>query len=181
MLTDAHCRNATCSADKKRARFTDSGGLYLEVSPGGSKRWFWKTYQDGKEGRMALGSYVSKLDQRVPVARTIRSIFNAPDTNEATRLLGLALEGWRKEHPKLAAWAEDNLVEGFTVFNLPPEHRARMRTTNGVERLNKEIKRRTQLATLFPNSASCLRLVSAILAEQDEEWMTAKVYLTIRP
>lgn len=57
MLTDKHCKNAACPPDKKRARFTDSNGLYLEVSPSGSKRWFWKTYLDGKEGRMALGSY----------------------------------------------------------------------------------------------------------------------------
>ncbi|BEP67626.1 MULTISPECIES: tyrosine-type recombinase/integrase [unclassified Variovorax] len=57
MLTDKHCKNAACPPDKKRARFTDSSGLYLEVSPAGSKRWFWKTYADGKEGRMALGSY----------------------------------------------------------------------------------------------------------------------------
>lgn len=57
MLTDAECRNAICPPDKKRARLTDGEGLYLEVSPAGSKRWFWKTYQDGKEGRMALGSY----------------------------------------------------------------------------------------------------------------------------
>jgi len=57
MLTDAQCRNAACPIDKKRARFTDAGGLYLEVSPAGSKRWFWKTYAEGKEGRLALGSY----------------------------------------------------------------------------------------------------------------------------
>jgi len=57
MLTDADCRNAICPPDKKRARLTDAGGLYLEVSPAGSKRWFWKTYADGKEGRMALGGY----------------------------------------------------------------------------------------------------------------------------
>lgn len=57
MLTDKHCKNAICPPDKKRARFTDAGGLYLEVSPAGSKRWFWKTYSDGKEGRVALGSY----------------------------------------------------------------------------------------------------------------------------
>ena len=57
MLTDKHCRNAVCPPEKKRARFTDSGGLYLEASPSGSRRWFWKTYADGKEGRMALGSY----------------------------------------------------------------------------------------------------------------------------
>lgn len=57
MLTDAQCRNATCPPEKKRVRLTDAAGLYLEVSPAGSRRWFWKTYQDGKEGRMALGSY----------------------------------------------------------------------------------------------------------------------------
>jgi len=57
MLTDAQCKNAKCPPDKARARFTDAGGLYLEVSPAGSKRWFWKTYTDGKEGRMALGAY----------------------------------------------------------------------------------------------------------------------------
>ena len=57
MLTDAQCRNATCSPGAKRERFSDSGGLYLEVSPAGSRRWFWKYRKDGKEGRLALGSY----------------------------------------------------------------------------------------------------------------------------
>jgi len=69
MLTDAQCRNAICSPDKKRARFTDAGGLYLEVSPAGSKRWFWKTYFDGKEGRMAFGSYP---DVSLTAARKVR-------------------------------------------------------------------------------------------------------------
>jgi transposase-like protein len=125
--------------------------------------------------------YVSKLDQRQTVARQIRNIFNAPDVNEANRQLQAAIKDWEQTHPKLAAWAADNLAEGFAVFALPPEHRVRMRTTNGLERLNKEIKRRTRVATLFPNSASCLRLVSAILAEQDEEWMTSKIYLNMKP
>ena len=124
--------------------------------------------------------YVSRLDHRAPVARTIALIFNAPDVNEASRLLGLAVEAWGTTHPKLAEWAQLNIAEGFAVFGLPPGHRVRMRTTNGLERLNKEIKRRTRVATLFPNSASCLRLVSAILAEQDEEWMTAKIYLNMK-
>lgn len=57
MLTDVQCKSAKCPEDKKRYRLTDANGLYLEVSPAGSKRWFWKTYADGKEGRMALGSY----------------------------------------------------------------------------------------------------------------------------
>ena len=57
MLTDAECKNATCPPEKSRARLACSGGLYLEVSPAGSKRWFYKYRKDGKEGRMALGSY----------------------------------------------------------------------------------------------------------------------------
>ncbi len=57
MLTEIQCKTAACPGDKKRLRLTDAGGLYLEISPAGSKRWFWKTYADGKEGRLALGSY----------------------------------------------------------------------------------------------------------------------------
>jgi hypothetical protein len=57
MLTDADCRNALCPEGLKRRRLTDSAGLYLEVSPAGSKRWFWKFYPDGKESRRAMGSY----------------------------------------------------------------------------------------------------------------------------
>jgi transposase-like protein len=125
-------------------------------------------------------AYVTKVDQRKTVARQIHSIFNAPDVNEANRLLNIAVEDWGTSHPKLAAWAQHNIPEGFTVFALPAEHRVRMRTTNGLERINKELKRRTRVATLFPNAASCLRLVSALLAEQDEEWMTAKIYLTMK-
>ncbi|MCK9515738.1 MAG: IS256 family transposase [Ottowia sp.] len=125
------------------------------------------------------GAYVSRMEQRKSVASRIRAIFGAPDKLEAQRLLDQALEHWRGEAPKLAAWAEDNLPEGFAVFDLPEGHRRRLRTTNGLERINREIKRRTRVASIFPNTASCLRLVSALLAEQDEQWLTAKVYLTM--
>lgn len=57
MLIDAQCRNATCPPDKKTSRLTDGTGLYLEISPAGSKRWFQKIYRNGKESRLALGSY----------------------------------------------------------------------------------------------------------------------------
>ncbi|HEU4457761.1 MAG TPA: integrase arm-type DNA-binding domain-containing protein [Methylibium sp.] len=57
MLTDTHCKNATCPEGRARARFTDAGGLYLEVAPSGSRRWFWKYLFDGKEKRLALGGY----------------------------------------------------------------------------------------------------------------------------
>lgn len=124
-------------------------------------------------------AYVTRLDQRKPLAQRIRSLFNAPDKAEAERLLRLALDDWKRDAPKLAAWAEENLPEGFAVFDLPDSLRARLRTTNGLERINREIKRRTRVASIFPNAASCLRLISALLAECDEEWMTGKNYLNL--
>lgn len=125
--------------------------------------------------------YVTRLDQRKPVALRIRSIYNAPDRAEAERLLRQAIEAWKTEMPKLAQWAEENLPEGFAVFALPHAQRVRLRTTNGLERIHREIKRRTRVASIFPNPASCLRLVSALLAEFDEEWMTGKIYLNLNP
>jgi putative transposase len=124
-------------------------------------------------------AYVSRLDQRKPVAQRIKAIFNAPDKAEAERLLKQAIELWTKEAPKLALWAEENLPMAFTVFDLPPAQRTRLRTTNGLERINRELKRRTRVASIFPNTAALLRLVSALLAECDEEWMTGKIYLSL--
>lgn len=124
-------------------------------------------------------AYVSRLDQRKPVAQRIKAIFNAPDKAEAERLLKQAIELWTKEAPKLSLWAEENLPMAFTVFDLPSAHRTRLRTTNGLERINRELKRRTRVASIFPNTAACLRLVSALLAECDEEWLTGKIYLTL--
>jgi transposase-like protein len=124
-------------------------------------------------------AHVARVEQRRPVAQRIRAIFNAPDRAEAERLLKQAVELWAKEAPRLATWAEENLPMGLTVFDLPPAHRTQLRTTNGLERINREIKRRTRVASIFPNAASCLRLVSAILAECDEEWMGGKIYLTL--
>jgi transposase-like protein len=124
-------------------------------------------------------AYVKKLDQREPVARVLRAIFNAPEVSEAERLLKQAVVAWAETNPHLATWAEENVPEGFAVFGLPEAHRIRMRTTNGLERINRELKRRTRVATLFPNMDSCLRLVSALLAEQDEEWLTGKIYLNM--
>ena len=80
-LTDLACRNAACPSDKAGARFTDSGGLYLEVSPRGSKRWFWKYYFDGKEKRLSLGSYSEAGSTKVVV-----SLRNARDARDRARL-----------------------------------------------------------------------------------------------
>jgi len=124
--------------------------------------------------------YISRVDQREVVGRRIRAIFNAPDRVEAERLLKQAVELWRTDAPKLADWAEVNLQDGFTVFNFAAGHRVRLRTTNGLERINREIKRRTRVASIFPNAASCLRLVSALLAETDEDWLEGKIYLNMK-
>ena len=122
-------------------------------------------------------AYVPKVDMRSEVADDLRGVFNAPDANEADRLLKLAADKYRPKAPKLADWMERSVPEGLTVFTRPTAHRRRLRTSNMLERLNKEIKRRTRVATLFPNEASLLRLVSAVLAEVDEEWQTGKCYL----
>ena len=124
--------------------------------------------------------YISRIDQRELIGRRIRAIFNAPDRVEAERLLKQALELWRTDAPKLADWAEANLQDGFTVFSFVAGHRVRLRTTNGLERINREIKRRTRVASIFPNPASCLRLVSALLAETDEDWLEGKIYLNMK-
>ena len=76
---------------------------------------------------------------------------------------------------------EQNLPQGFTVYTLPTAHHRRMRTSNAIERVNQELKRRTRVASLFPNEASLLRLVSALLCEQSDEWLTSKIYLNMNP
>jgi transposase-like protein len=125
------------------------------------------------------GQFVTRQEARKTVATQLRTIFNAPDKMEAERLLKSALETWRKEHPKLAEWAEVAVPESLTVFDFPATHRVRLRTTNGLERINRELRRRTRVASIFPNPDSCLRLTSALLAELDDEWMTGKVYLNL--
>ena len=74
---------------------------------------------------------------------------------------------------------EANLPDGLRVYSFPESHRRLIRTTHGLERLNQEVRRRTRVARLFPNEASCLRLVSAVLMEISEEWETGKVYLSL--
>ncbi len=123
------------------------------------------------------GHFVPRLEMRVEVAADLRAVFDAPDRIEADRRLDMAVRKYEKSAPKLAAWLSANVPDGLTVFALPAAHRRRLRTSNLLERLNKEIKRRTRVATLFPNEASLLRLVSAVLMEISEEWETEKIYL----
>lgn len=124
-------------------------------------------------------AYVPKVELRPQVARDIRAIFNAPNRAEADRLLELAAERYRKVAPALVNWIGDNIAEGLTVFEYPEHHRRRLRTSNMLERLNCELKRRTRVATLFPNEASILRLATAVLAEISEDWETGRIYLSM--
>lgn len=123
-------------------------------------------------------AYLPRKDMRATAARALRSVFEAPDRQAADRRLAEVVASYRDTAPKLAEWAEANIPQGLTIFSLPPEYRRRLRTTNGLERLNREIKRRTRVATLFPNEASLLRLVTAILAEASDEWETERTYIT---
>jgi transposase-like protein len=125
--------------------------------------------------------YIPKIEMRKQVAQDLRSIFNARDLNDANEKLNRFVELYKDTAPKIATWAESNIPEGLSVFQLPEEHRKRMRTTNMLERQNKEIKRRTRVATLFPNEASLLRLVTAVLVELSDDWESGKMrYLTFQ-
>lgn len=122
-------------------------------------------------------AYVPKQSMKREVASRIRAAFNAPNRDEAQRQKEQIMKDYESSAPKLAQWLEENLEEGFTIFDFPEAHRRKIRTTNMVERLNKEIKRRTKVASLFPNEDSCLRLVTAIVMETSDEWETGRNYL----
>lgn len=124
-------------------------------------------------------AYAPRLDMRAQIARDIRSVFNSPDRAHAERRLKEISASYQQSAPKLSAWMEENLPQGLAVFALPTAHQRRLRTTNALERVNMELKRRTRVASLFPNEASLLRLVSALLAETSAEWETGKVYLNM--
>lgn len=120
---------------------------------------------------------VPRQSQKSEVAQALRTVFNAPDLETAQRLLHVMVQQYEKSLPQLSQWLEENVPQGLSVFGVPVAQRRYLRTTNMLERVHKELKRRTRVATLFPNEASLLRLVSAVLPELSEEWECGKVYL----
>ena len=124
-------------------------------------------------------AYVPQAAMRREVARAVRGVFNAPDRETAERASAQVAERYRKRAPRLAAWLEETVPEALAVFDLPEPHRRLLRTVNSLENLNKQIKRRTSVAALFPNEQALLRLVSAVLAETSEEWETGRIYLAM--
>ena len=124
-------------------------------------------------------AYVPKQSMKKEVSEDIRIIFNAPNREEADRQLKLAMAKYEKTAPQLSQWMETAIPEGLTVFHFKSIHRRRLRTSNIAERVNREIKRRTKIASIFPNPASCERLVTGVLIEISEEWESGKVYLSM--
>ena len=123
-------------------------------------------------------AYVTRKDMQREVAQDLRKIFNAPDLVTAQTWLKEMVKKYRPKSTRLADWLEQNVPEGLTVFSFPVSHQRKIRTSNLLERINQEIRRRTRVVRIFPNEASCLRLISAILMEISEDWQTGRVYLS---
>jgi putative transposase len=121
--------------------------------------------------------YVPRKEMQAEVAADIRMIFDAPDRATAEAYLAKMVAKYQQSASRLSEWMANNIPEGLTVFTFPASFRRLLRTTNGVERLHREVRRRARVVSIFPNSASCLRLVSAVLAEISEEWLTGRTYL----
>ena len=124
-------------------------------------------------------NYITKHELKSHIASEIKTIFNADSREHAEERLRAFVKKWQKDQPKLAAWAEENLPEGFSIFAFPEAHQRRLRTSNACENVNGQIKKRTKVVGLFPSEESLLRLVTGILVEISETWETTKAYLKL--
>ena len=126
-------------------------------------------------------SYVPKKSMREEIGEVMREIFNSSTIDMAREMVEKVVGKYRKSAPEFTKWLEETIEEGLTVYQFPKEHWRKIRTSNGIERLNREIKRRTRVAVLFPNKASALRLVTGVIIEIHEDWVTGKRYLDMNP
>ncbi len=108
-----------------------------------------------------------------------RWFYDRRDLAEVRRDIAQWLAKWQAKYPKLTSWVEENVEETLTYYRLPLPHHKHMKSTNMLERLNQELKRRTLVVRIFPNAASCLRLVRALAAETHEGWLEATRYLNM--
>jgi putative transposase len=109
----------------------------------------------------------------------LRWIYDRRELSEARADLAAWLKKWSPRYEKLTGWVEENIEETFTYYRLPRQHHKHMKSTNMLERLNEEIKRRTHVVRIFPNGESCLRLVRALAVETHENWLEANRYLNM--
>lgn len=127
--------------------------------------------------RNALGHLPRRADD--DCLQELRWLYDRRDLAEARQDLARWLAKWRAKHPRLCDWAEENIEETFTCFCLPQQRHKHMKSTNMLERLNQELKRRTHVVRIFPDTASCLRLVRALAVEIHETWLEAIRYLNM--
>ena len=127
--------------------------------------------------RNALDYLPRKADESC--LQELRWMYERRDAFEARRDLKAWLEKWSTKYPKLCEWVEANIEETWSFYQLPLSHHKHMKSTNLLERFNQEIKRRTLVVRIFPDEASCLRLIRAVAAETHEEWMEGSRYLNM--
>jgi Transposase and inactivated derivatives len=125
--------------------------------------------------RNALDHLPRKADD--DCLRELRWIYDRRDLAEARKDMAAWLLRWQEKYPKLCSWVEDNIEETLSFYRLPFGHHKHLKSTNMLERLNEEIKRRTQVVRIFPNEESCLRLIRALAVETHENWIEANRYL----
>ncbi len=125
--------------------------------------------------RNALDHLPRKADD--DCLRELRWIYDRRDLAEARKDMAAWLLRWQEKYPKLCAWVEDNIEETLSFYRLPCGHHKHLKSTNMLERLNEEIKRRTLVVRIFPNEESCLRLIRALAVETHENWIEANRYL----
>jgi putative transposase len=111
--------------------------------------------------------------------RELRWLYDRRDLAEARRDLAAWLAKWQSTYAKLCGWVEDHIEETLTFYRLPRQHHKHLKSTNMLERLNEEIKRRTHVVRIFPNAESCLRLIRALAVETHENWLEGNRYLNM--
>jgi len=123
-------------------------------------------------------AYVSKTQQSM-VAAALRQAFLQPDRAQASAMLRHVANQLRKKSPKLAAFIDDSETEVLSYLDFPEPHRSKLHSTNPLERLNKEVKRRADVVGIFPNEAAIIRLIGAVLLEHNDEWQLLHRYMQV--
>jgi putative transposase len=153
----------------------DHPGLKRAVREVLSEAWWQRCYVHFL--RNALDYLPRKADD--DCLQELRWMYERRDLEEARRDLKGWLEKWAAKYPKLCEWVEANIEETWSYYRLPLAHHKHLKSTNLLERFNQEIKRRTLVVRIFPDEASCLRLIRAIASETHEEWMEGSRYLNM--
>jgi putative transposase len=153
----------------------DHPGLKAAVREVLTEAWWQRCYVHFL--RNALDYLPRKADD--DCLQELRWMYERRDREEARRDLQFWLEKWASKYPRLCEWVEANIEETWTYYRLPLAHHKHLKSTNLLERFNQEIKRRTLVVRIFPDEASCLRLIRALAVETHEEWLAGSRYLNM--